>query len=233
MDTDEIKQFKESLTDEQKAELVGLGIQVAQSVIEEDGKIRFFRFFAEMVYLFGDSIRPFVKILYLGAAAEVSKDVFEEMDDAETVRGYSENTVFGEFMYEKMLHITFPSFGRVYPDIGFSVTEKEYQEHPEAYEHISEPMIARIMWKNGIDERLEKKFGRTYPELAYNIWAEYLNNGVEKTVIEEWDEDEYEDEVYFQNLPKDEYDDELENRRDELINTFSQILRKDRTLHED
>ena len=108
MDINEIKQFKESLNVEEKAVLVGLGIQIAKSVIEEDGKIRFFRFFAEMVRLFGNDIRPFVKILYLGAAAEVSKEVFEEMDDAAIVRDYNEDTVFGGFMYEKMLHISFP-----------------------------------------------------------------------------------------------------------------------------
>ena len=232
MNENELNKFKESLTVEQRAELVGLGIQVARSVIEDDGKIRFFRYFAEMVRLFGDDVRPFVKTLYLGASAEVSDEVFEGMDDAETVRNYNENTIFGSFVYEKMLNVTFPSFCGAYPNIGLSVPEKEYLEHPEAYESITEPIIARIIWKNGIDSTLEKKYGRSYPELALKIWMEYLNTGVEKTEVEEWDEDEYEDEIYLQNLPKDEREDEMENRREELVDVFSQILEHNRTSHE-
>ena len=79
------------LSDEEAAELVTLGTQLAEDYITEDGLVRFPQFFKNLVETFGDGIRPFAKSIYLGASATVSDELADKMDDRKAVRAFDEN----------------------------------------------------------------------------------------------------------------------------------------------
>ena len=223
---------RNNLTDKEIAEIKVLGMEIAKSTIEEDKKVRFFQFFAEMVRDFGDVIRPFVKSMYLAASAEVSDDLFEEMDDAETVRKYDVNTKFGDFVYEKMLNITYPSYGRTYPSLGLSISEKRYLENPDEYKKLTTEIVESIIAENGIEQELEEEWGYNSWTIAELVWQEMVDQGLESTVIEEWDDDDIEDEIYRQNLPEDEQEEMLEERKAHMVDVFLTILKKERHYHD-
>ena len=76
------------LSEEEAAELITLGTQLAEDFIVEDGFVKFLQFFKNLVETFGDNIRPFSKSIYLGASANVSDDLADQMDDRKTVRAF-------------------------------------------------------------------------------------------------------------------------------------------------
>lgn len=76
------------LSEEEAAELVNVGTQLAEDYIVEDGLVKFPQFFKNLVETFGDGIRPFSKQMYLGASANVPDDIADQMDDRKTVRGF-------------------------------------------------------------------------------------------------------------------------------------------------
>ena len=76
------------LSDEEAAELITLGTQLAEDFIVEDGFVKFPQFFKNLVETFGDNIRPFSKSIYLGASANVPDEVADQMDDRKTVRAF-------------------------------------------------------------------------------------------------------------------------------------------------
>ena len=79
------------LSEEEAAELITLGTQLAEDYITEDGFVKFPQFFKNLVETFGDGIRPFSKSIYLGASANVSDEIAEQMDDRKTVRAFDTN----------------------------------------------------------------------------------------------------------------------------------------------
>lgn len=76
------------LSEEEASELVTLGTQLAEDYIVEDGLVKFPQFFKNLVETFGDGIRPFSKQIYLGASANVSDEIADQMDDRKTVRAF-------------------------------------------------------------------------------------------------------------------------------------------------
>lgn len=76
------------LSEEEAAELITLGTQLAEDFIVEDGYVKFPQFFKNLVETFGDNIRPFSKSIYLGASANVPDEVADQMDDRKTVRAF-------------------------------------------------------------------------------------------------------------------------------------------------
>lgn len=76
------------LSEEEAAELITLGTQLAEDFIVEDGFVKFPQFFKNLVETFGDNIRPFSKSIYLGASANVPDEVADQMDDRKTVRAF-------------------------------------------------------------------------------------------------------------------------------------------------
>lgn len=77
----------DGFSEEEAAELMTLGTQLAEDYIN-DGFVRFPQFFKNFVVTFGDGIRPFVKSIYLGASANVSDEIADQMDDRKTVRTF-------------------------------------------------------------------------------------------------------------------------------------------------
>ena len=208
-----------------------LAMRRARSIIEDEGKMHFLQFFAELVRLYGDAIRPYAKSIYAATSMNVCQDVFDEMDEPEMVRKYDENTVFGDRIYKKMLNICYPSYGGAYPPIEFSISEEEYKKDSEWYHKLSEEIIEMIIINNGIEERLKKEYRYHSLPIATQIYQEFVNTGVEETIISEWDTEDIEHEIYVQNLTPEERKEYIEEIRDELVERFLRILKKDKCYY--
>ena len=128
-----------------------------------------------------------------------------------------------------MLNITYPCWDNVYPSLYISVSERRYQEHREYYDCFSTNIVEEIIDENELIEGLrENGYHQDVGTIAYWIWSEMLNVGMKKTHISEWEEDDYEELAYFNNLPQDEQEEYLEEQRESFLDTFLRILKKDR-----
>ena len=89
------------LSEEEASELVTLGTQLAEDYITEDGLVKFPQFFKNLVETFGDGIRPFAKQIYLGASANVSDELVDQMDDRKAVRAFDTSIDLSEISDEQ------------------------------------------------------------------------------------------------------------------------------------
>lgn len=89
------------LSEEEASELVTLGTQLAEDYITEDGLVKFPQFFKNLVETFGDGIRPFSKQIYLGASANVSDELADQMDDRKAVRAFDTSIDLSEISDEQ------------------------------------------------------------------------------------------------------------------------------------
>ena len=220
------------LSDAEQAVTVKNVLRLAKELLGKDGNYRFYRFFANMVAECGENIQPYVKTLYLGLTADVPDDKYKEMDDPKFVREYDVNTVFPPVVYEKMLHIRYISFGRTYPELEYDVSKKEYEQNQQMYDQFSELMVDSIISQLGIEEDLVEEWGEPIGSIAYKIWWEMVDNGLEDTQVEEWDDTDYDDAIYRANLSGDEKEEYEEDNKYFSVRRILRILNRDKTYHD-
>ena len=220
------------LSDAEQAVTVKRVLRLAKTILGKDGNYRFYRFFADMLLECGSSIRPYIKALYFGLYADLSNEALYETDSVEYVRDYNEKTVFPPVVYEKMLHIRYIPFGKAYPELQFDVSQQKYRQSPLKYEHFSQEMVESIIAQMGIENDLEKKWGESIDSISYRVWEEMVDNGMEDIRVEPWEDDDYENAIYYANSTEEEKKDADKDSKYDKIQTIIRVLTGEKTYHE-
>ena len=141
-------------------ELTVLGVKLAFGLIER-GILKFADFCRKMIETFGDDVRPYLKMYYVGAMFDpaMPADLFTQMTPAEEIRDFDVYN-FDKELAQEPIHV-----------------EKTEESSPQLeFEQEARPKVTPF--KNEVDQKVaewEKENGRSIKSLPLDEWLDVMS----------------------------------------------------------